>query len=57
MRCDSKINLLRLYQIQQSWVKIISALTHYMNSREIQNVDINEITEEHIFYELMRSII
>ena len=35
--------------IQQNWVKIISTLKNYMNSREIKIIDINEITEEHIF--------
>ena len=34
---------------KQNWVKIISALKNYMNSREIKNIDINEITEKHIF--------
>ena len=35
--------------IQQNWVKIISTLKHYMNTLEIKNIDINEITEELIF--------
>ena len=35
--------------VQQNWVKIISDLKNYMNSREIKDIDINEITEEHIF--------
>ena len=30
--------------IQQNWVKIISPLKNYMNTREIKNIDINEIT-------------
>ena len=35
--------------IQHNLVKIISALKNYMDSREIKNIDINEITKEHIF--------
>jgi hypothetical protein len=41
--------ILRLYSHKTKLSKIISALKNYMNSREIKNIDINEITVEHIF--------
>ena len=41
--------IVRLYSHKTKLSKIISALKNYMNSREIKNIDINEITEEHLF--------
>jgi len=52
--CNTGVKILKHFVydctvIQQNLVKIISALKNCMNSREKQNVDINEITEEYIF--------
>ena len=44
--CNTQVEILKylFYDCtvtQHNWVKIISALKNYMNSREIKNIDIN----------------
>jgi predicted TIM-barrel fold metal-dependent hydrolase len=60
--CDTRVETLKnkyftTAVIQQNWVKIISALKNYMKSRDIKNIDINEITEEHLFLGIYDTIL
>ena len=60
--CDTRVETLKnkyftTVVIQQNWVKIISRLKNYMKSRDIKNIDINEITEEHLFLGIYDTIL